>query len=135
MQVHTELAECFSFTQGLLVLYYSNDILSKSLPSLGPYLSLGITIVNVIMTFPAIILIEVSCCPCSVFNIHLLTRSLANGQEALTNPFSSWLHHLSLPPWLWLEQRLSYAFEHHHRVLYNVRYLAISHPHRGSTVN
>ncbi|KAJ2916836.1 hypothetical protein MD484_g3595, partial [Candolleomyces efflorescens] len=40
------------------VLYYSNDILSKSLPSLGPYLSLGITVVNVIMTFPAIILIE-----------------------------------------------------------------------------
>jgi hypothetical protein len=42
-----------------LVLYYSNDILSKSIPSLGPYLSLGITVVNVIMTFPPIILIEV----------------------------------------------------------------------------
>ncbi|KAJ2931427.1 hypothetical protein H1R20_g5723, partial [Candolleomyces eurysporus] len=40
------------------VLYYSNEILSKSLPGLGPYLSLGITIVNVIMTFPAIILVE-----------------------------------------------------------------------------
>ncbi|TFK25059.1 CCR4-Not complex component [Coprinopsis marcescibilis] len=40
------------------VLYYSNDILSKSLPSLGPYLSLGITVVNVLMTFPPIILIE-----------------------------------------------------------------------------
>jgi len=40
------------------VLYYSNDILSKSLPELGPYVSLGITIVNVLMTFPPIILIE-----------------------------------------------------------------------------
>jgi hypothetical protein len=41
------------------VLYYSNEILSKSLPEWGPYVSLGITIVNVIMTFPPIILIEV----------------------------------------------------------------------------
>lgn len=40
------------------VLYYSNEILSKSLPDWGPYVSLGITIVNVIMTFPPIILIE-----------------------------------------------------------------------------
>jgi hypothetical protein len=47
------------------VLYYSNDILSKSLPEFGPYVSLGITIVNVLMTFPPILLIEV----CS----HLLT--------------------------------------------------------------
>ncbi|KAI0340688.1 general substrate transporter [Trametopsis cervina] len=40
------------------VLYYSNDILSKALPDLGPYISLGITIVNVFMTFPPIFLIE-----------------------------------------------------------------------------
>jgi len=40
------------------VLYYSNEILSKSLPGWGPYVSLGITVVNVIMTFPPIILIE-----------------------------------------------------------------------------
>ncbi|KAF8636504.1 hypothetical protein AX17_003318 [Amanita inopinata Kibby_2008] len=40
------------------VLYYSNDILSKSLPDFGPYVSLGITIVNVLMTFPPIILVE-----------------------------------------------------------------------------
>jgi len=40
------------------VLYYSNDILSKSLPDTGPYVSLGITIVNVLMTFPPILLIE-----------------------------------------------------------------------------
>jgi len=41
------------------VLYYSNDILSKSLPDLGPYVSVGITVINVIMTFPPIVLIEV----------------------------------------------------------------------------
>lgn len=40
------------------VLYYSNEILSKSLPEWGPYVSLGITVVNVVMTFPPIILIE-----------------------------------------------------------------------------
>jgi len=40
------------------VLYYSNDILSKSLPEFGPYISIGITVINVIMTFPPIILIE-----------------------------------------------------------------------------
>jgi len=40
------------------VLYYSNTILSKSLPELGPYVSLGITVVNALMTFPPIILIE-----------------------------------------------------------------------------
>ncbi|KAI0747840.1 general substrate transporter [Daedaleopsis nitida] len=40
------------------VLYYSNDILSKTLPELGPYVSLGITIVNVLMTSAPIILID-----------------------------------------------------------------------------
>lgn len=40
------------------VLYYSNAILSKSLPDFGPYVSLGITILNAIMTFPPILLIE-----------------------------------------------------------------------------
>ncbi|PCH38728.1 general substrate transporter [Wolfiporia cocos MD-104 SS10] len=40
------------------VLYYSNDILSKALPDLGPYISLGITIVNVIMTATPIVLID-----------------------------------------------------------------------------
>lgn len=42
------------------VLYYSNKILSKTLPALGPYVSLAITVVNVAMTFPPILLIEVS---------------------------------------------------------------------------
>lgn len=40
------------------VLYYSNDILAKSIPHFGPYISLGITVINVIMTFPPILLIE-----------------------------------------------------------------------------
>uniref|UniRef100_A0A0W0G814 Major facilitator superfamily (MFS) profile domain-containing protein n=1 Tax=Moniliophthora roreri TaxID=221103 RepID=A0A0W0G814_MONRR len=40
------------------VLSYSNDILSKSLPELGKYVSLGITVVNVLMTFPPIFLVE-----------------------------------------------------------------------------
>jgi len=40
------------------VLYYSNDILSKSLPKLGPYVSVGITVINVLMAFPLVILIE-----------------------------------------------------------------------------
>ncbi|KAF8197389.1 general substrate transporter [Pholiota molesta] len=40
------------------VLYYSNDILAKSLPNLGAYISVGITIVNVIMTFPPMLLID-----------------------------------------------------------------------------
>ncbi|KAG2157578.1 general substrate transporter [Suillus bovinus] len=40
------------------VLYYSNDILSKSLPELASYVSLAITIVNFLMTFPPIFLIE-----------------------------------------------------------------------------
>jgi len=40
------------------VLYYSNDILSKALPDLGPYISLLITVVNAAMTFPPIFLIE-----------------------------------------------------------------------------
>lgn len=54
------------------VLYYSNDILSKSLPGLGPYVSLGITVVNVIMTFPPIILIEVRQLPPVTSFLHRL---------------------------------------------------------------
>ncbi|KAH9946362.1 general substrate transporter [Epithele typhae] len=40
------------------VLYYSNDILSKTVPDAGPYISLGVTVVNVFMTFPPIFLID-----------------------------------------------------------------------------
>jgi hypothetical protein len=42
------------------VLYYSNDILSRALSDEGPYVSLGITLVNVLMTFPPIFLVDVS---------------------------------------------------------------------------
>ncbi|KAH9925279.1 general substrate transporter [Fomitopsis serialis] len=40
------------------VLYYSNDILSKALPDWGPWISVGITVVNFLMTFAPIILID-----------------------------------------------------------------------------
>ncbi|KAF8558404.1 general substrate transporter [Imleria badia] len=40
------------------VLYYSTNILSKSLPELAAYVSLGISVVNFLMTFPPIFLIE-----------------------------------------------------------------------------
>lgn len=49
-----------STTRHGIVLYYSNEILSKSLPDVGPYVSLGITIINVLMTFPPVVLIEAS---------------------------------------------------------------------------
>ena len=41
------------------VLYYSNDIFSRVLPDAGPYVSIGITLVNTLMTFPPIFLIDV----------------------------------------------------------------------------
>ena len=44
----------------LPVLYYSNDILSKALPDWGPWISVGITVVNFLMTFAPIVLIDVS---------------------------------------------------------------------------
>jgi len=40
------------------ILYYSNNILSNVLSESGAYVSLGITIVNTIMTFPPIFLID-----------------------------------------------------------------------------
>ncbi|KAH9048523.1 general substrate transporter [Lactarius hengduanensis] len=40
------------------VLYYSNNILSHVLSESGAYVSLGITIVNTLMTFPPILLID-----------------------------------------------------------------------------
>jgi len=44
------------------VLYYSNSIFSKALPTFAAYVSLTITVVNFLMTFPPIFLIEV-CTP------------------------------------------------------------------------
>ncbi|KAI9569520.1 general substrate transporter [Boletus coccyginus] len=47
-----------TISQQLSVLYYSNNILSKSLPEFAAYVSLGISVVNFLMTFPPIFLIE-----------------------------------------------------------------------------
>jgi hypothetical protein len=74
------------------VLYYSNAILSKTLPDLGPYVSLGITVVNAIMTFPPIVLIDVSV-------LYALKSS------SLLNPRSVWAGGNS-----WLFQRLVLSF-------------------------
>ena len=49
----------FASTLSNLVLYYSNDILAKSLPRYGPYISFGIAVINVIMTFAPVMLVEV----------------------------------------------------------------------------
>lgn len=54
-----------------VVLYYSNDILSKALPDLGPYVSLGITIVNFFMTAAPIVLIDVSTFPLPTHRKHV----------------------------------------------------------------
>ncbi|KAH8108460.1 general substrate transporter [Phellopilus nigrolimitatus] len=40
------------------VLYYSNAILGKTLPTFAPFVSIGITVVNAAMTFPPIFLID-----------------------------------------------------------------------------
>jgi len=65
------------------VLYYSNDILSTSLPDFAPYVSLGVTVVNVLMTFPPIILIEVRDKVCSVTLFNDLFYSVWAGDNCL----------------------------------------------------
>ena len=42
------------------VMYYSTGILSGALPEAASYVSLAVTVVNVIMTFPPIFVMEVS---------------------------------------------------------------------------
>lgn len=67
------------------ILYYSNEILSKSLPEFGPYVSLGITVVNVIMTFPPIILIEVRS-TCSQYNVNVAcSNTTETGPQTTAN--------------------------------------------------
>jgi len=66
-----------------IVLYYSNDILSTSLPDFAPYVSLGVTVVNVLMTFPPIILIEVRDKVCSVTLFNDLFYSVWAGDNCL----------------------------------------------------
>lgn len=56
------------------MLYYSNNILSKALPDVGPYVSLGITIVNFFMTAAPIFLIDV--CAFLLFPALPVTRRL-----------------------------------------------------------
>ncbi|KAI5983866.1 general substrate transporter [Pisolithus albus] len=48
----------FQASMQVSLLYYSNAILSRALPALAPYVSLAITVVNFLMTFPPIFLIE-----------------------------------------------------------------------------
>ncbi|KAG8799484.1 hypothetical protein FRC19_003759 [Serendipita sp. 401] len=40
------------------VMYYSTDILSRAMPEAAPYVSLAVAVINVIMTFPPIFVIE-----------------------------------------------------------------------------
>jgi len=40
------------------VMYYSTGILSQALPEAASYISLGVTVINVIMTFPPVFLVE-----------------------------------------------------------------------------
>jgi len=47
-------------------MYYSTGILSKALPDAASYVSLGVTVINVIMTFPPIFYVEV-CKPRHLF--------------------------------------------------------------------
>lgn len=64
------------------VMYYSNDILSRVVPrEAAAYTSLGITVLNAIMTFPAIFLVDVSLgpvrkCTRGVLTVNLLSQRL-----------------------------------------------------------
>lgn len=50
-----------TFSTGInAVMFYSTGILSRALPDAASYVSLAVTVINVIMTFPPIFLIEVS---------------------------------------------------------------------------
>jgi MFS family permease len=40
-------------------MYYSTGILSQALPEAASYVSLGVTVINVIMTFPPVFFVEV----------------------------------------------------------------------------
>lgn len=53
------------------------------MPELGPYVSLGITIVNVVMTFPPIFLIEVCIPLCFLVSLILRGHSQRMGRKQL----------------------------------------------------
>ena len=80
-------------------MYYSNDILSKSLPELASYISLAITIVNFFMTFPLIFLIEARSSRIRVFATTDY-RCLATGQETTNASITCWRSPVSPARWL-----------------------------------
>ena len=95
------LSFCIVAPLNVPVLYYSNDILSKSIPELASYVSLVITIVNFFMTFPPIFLIEASVV---VFkSLQWLNEYLACWQETTYPIISCWRYHVSPRHWLWAE--------------------------------
>lgn len=76
------------------VLAFSNSILGKALPTFAPYVSLGVTVVNVFMTFPPIILIEVSPRPCCVSLKSLCARA-ENGPKTTIVDIHDRRYHIS----------------------------------------
>jgi len=60
MQVHTYARiSITTYSSFAAVIFYSNDILSRVVPpAAASYISLGIALLNAIMTFPAIFLIQ-----------------------------------------------------------------------------
>ena len=85
-------------------MYYSNDILSKSLPELASYVSLAITIVNFFTTFPLIFLIEARSSRIRVFATTDY-RCLATGQETTNTFISYWRSSVSSARWLRVGKR------------------------------
>jgi SP family facilitated glucose transporter-like MFS transporter 3 len=67
------------------ILYYSNNILSNVLSESGAYVSLGITIVNTIMTFPPIFLIDVSFTRHFLSNYRTWPQKIGRRQLLLTS--------------------------------------------------
>ena len=60
-QFKSKISILFLFTWFLginAVMYYSTDILSAALPSAGAYVSLGVAVINLLMTIPPIFTIE-----------------------------------------------------------------------------
>lgn len=107
-------------THQILVLYYSNNILSKSLPELAAYVSLGITVVNFLMTFPPIFLIEV----CKSSNSICIDRRNipACGQKTAHSLVRWWSAHLPSSPRLWSQLRMGHRLEH---CDYHLRYVSV----------
>lgn len=94
------------------MLYYSNDILSKTLPELGPYVSLGITVVNVFMTFAPIFLIDVRTkIPFIRDSPRLISDCAAHGAEEAPLPLRHRRDPLARCSRIWARQRRRHACE------------------------